>query len=514
PVLPNNSTNSGNTLAWFPAIISGSVYTDEGVTTIADGVTIRLLVNGVSRGSAVTTAGAYSITPSVTLGAGDAILAFIENNTTNGTVVTVANGIDISNFNIYGTHIITRHDNAGSLSNANMATAKGAYVDTFSDINYSVSSGNLTVINNHELYIPTSHSYTPGGNVTTPALESLGTFNGGANTIDSNGTLVVSGGSFTATSGTTYIGSHFTISAGTFTHNSGTITLDSSNRTLDTGTAVLNNLIFFSGDFSTINGTVDIDGDLTITAAFSLSAGTGAGVLAVAGNVTTTDSAVSGTAKIRFDGNGAQTLQVNGDGAGGTGALPGVEINKPGGTLTLKDTIQLDGTSGWIWTAGSVVAYSTADADESAVEISNDLTIDSGTMTFNNLRFSAGDFYTINGTVDIDGDLTITSAFSFPVATGAGVLAVAGDVTTTDTTVSGTTAITLNGTGAQSINTSGTGDLPNGTLTINKASGTATLAANLTLNSAGQDLTITSGTLDLAGYNLTLTGAGDVLTVN
>ncbi|TPW10816.1 MAG: hypothetical protein FD130_2120, partial [Halothiobacillaceae bacterium] len=249
PVNPTNSVSSGNNFGWFPAVVSGTVYTDEGTTTIADGATVRLLVNGVDRGNTTTASGAYTITPSVTLVAGDAILVYIDNHATDGVAVTVASGNDISSFNLYGSHVITRHDNSGTLTNAHMATAKGKGGSGDADIIYSVDgSNNLTVSGaGTELYIWSGYSYAPGANVTTPALESLGTFNGGTGIITVNGTFTQSGGTFTATSGTTFVSGDFTVSGGTFTHNSGTVVLEGSNKTVNTGATVLNHVALTSG---------------------------------------------------------------------------------------------------------------------------------------------------------------------------------------------------------------------------------------------------------------------------
>ena len=207
-------------------IISGTVYTDEGVTLIGNGAVIRLLVNGTSQGTSATAGGTgtYSITTTA-LSPGDAILVYIDGFATKGSTASVSNGASLNALNIYGGHVIARHDNAGSISNANIKAAKGAYVDT--DIEYSVDgSNNLTVSGSAILYLPASHSYTPSANVVTPAMKSLGTFNGGAGTIDSNGDLLIAGGVFTATSGITYVNRHYTRSAGTFTHNSGTVIFD------------------------------------------------------------------------------------------------------------------------------------------------------------------------------------------------------------------------------------------------------------------------------------------------
>ena len=104
--------------------------------------------------------------------------------TDDGTTATVSDGSSLSNLDIYKGHVITRHDNSGALSNANMDTAKGAYSDT--DILYSVSGGVVTVDSGVELYVATGHSFTPGDNVNTQGsggnVDIRGTVTAGTNT--------------------------------------------------------------------------------------------------------------------------------------------------------------------------------------------------------------------------------------------------------------------------------------------------------------------------------------------
>ncbi|TPW13257.1 MAG: autotransporter-associated beta strand repeat-containing protein, partial [Halothiobacillaceae bacterium] len=311
------------------------------------------------------------------------------------------------------------------------------------------------------------------------------------------------------TSGTTTVDGNLTVSAGTFTHNAGTLSLTSNNaQTLNSGAAVFNNVVInktacCGGSDVTVTGTMIVAGNLTLTAVQRIMGGT----IAVAGNVTTSATGVAvATGTILFNGSGPQILSAG----GGSGTLPAaVSINKPLGTLTIQDTINV--SAGWSWTAGSV------DAGTSTTVFAGDngRTLNAGSMAFNNVTINmpyccGGGTVTVSGTMTVGGNFSLIGAQTI----NGGTIAIAGHLTSTDTDgISGTTAITLNGTSAQTI-TTGTGDLPDGAFTINKISGTATLAANLTLNSAGQDLTIASGTLDLAGFNLTLTGAGDVLTVN
>ncbi|TPW15172.1 MAG: hypothetical protein FD130_1251, partial [Halothiobacillaceae bacterium] len=199
------------------------------------------------------------------------------------------------------------------------------------------------------------------------------------------------------------------------------------------------------------------------------------------------------TATLLLNGTGSQTIGAS----GGSGRLPNVRIDKTSGTLTLQDTLVVRASS-WVWVQGTVDAgTSTVNFCCSSNGVS--LAVDSGSMAFNNVGIDRGAWTTtITGTMTVAGNFTLTSVGTI----NGGTITVGGNLTSTDTAVSGTTAITLNGTGAQTI-TTGTGDLPNGTLAINKTSGTATLAANLALNGAGQDLTVI-GTLDFAGFNVTI----------
>src|SRR5205085_11495211 len=86
-----------------------------------------------------------------------------------------------------------------------------------------------------------------------------------------------------------------------------------------------------------------------------------------------------------------------------------------------------------------------------------------------------------------------------------GTLQAQGAVTVSAGADGGTALLSFAGTAAQTYTQSG--NVVNGLVTINKASGTVTLATNATWNAAGQALTVTSGTLDLAGHNLTVNNA-------
>ncbi|MDO8730736.1 MAG: LamG-like jellyroll fold domain-containing protein [Candidatus Omnitrophota bacterium] len=168
---------------------------------------------------------------------------------------------------------------------------------------------------------------------TSDFTQTAGTFTGGNSSIDCNDVFTLTAGTFTSTSGTLFIADNFRISGGTFNHNSATVKMDdSSSKTIDIGSATLNHFIIEKGAGTlTVTGTADVNGNLTITSAGSIRTGT----INVAGNVTSTDTSVSGTANLKFDGTGAQTLTASGaDFPNGTFTL-----DKSSGAVTLASDV-------------------------------------------------------------------------------------------------------------------------------------------------------------------------------
>ena len=119
-------------------------------------------------------------------------------------------------------------------------------------------------------------------------------------------------------------------------------------------------------------------------------------------------------------------------------------------------------------------------------------TITSAGMSFNNVSIYTGGNITFADNMTVAGNLTLAAASALFTHT----IFVGGNLTVNDNLANSsafTTGITLNGTGAQTITVVGGGAPPTGTFTINKASGTATLASDLPVNYSGQTLTVTSG---------------------
>ena len=213
-----------------------------------------------------------------------------------------------------------------------------------------------------------------------------------------------------------------------------------------------------------------------------------------------TNFSASGTSAFAFVGTDAQKIYV--DEAGGSGGVSRVSVNKPSGTLTVKDNITV--STGWSWSQGA------CDFTTSTIIIAIGIatTFVPGTnIVWNNVTFNCSVFApTITGTWIVGGTLTITA-----VGAMAGAIECRGNVVATDTSGSGTATITFTGTANQTITAGDSVRFPGGNWVINKSAGKVTLASNLNLATTGQDLTVTDGELDLDGYTLTV---ADQFTVN
>ena len=323
----NNTSEFGpNYTVVFLYNVTGRVYTDEGVTALGAGRTVRLVINGSSAGTGVIDgSGNYSITAAYS--AGQAVLVYIDNDEDyQGVTASVFPAASVANFNIYAGPRDHQAGQRRGLEQRQYGHGQGGYVDT--DILYSVSGGRPDSERERERAVcPSGHSYTPGGNITAPALKSLGTFSGGSGTHDINGAMTIAGGSFTATSGTLSVEGDFTITGGSFTHNSGTIVFDgTSNATVNTGGFGLKQCDrgqgagrsgpsprVVQGSNLTVNGTLNVlSGMHNQVEAYSLTAGT---------------ISISAGAKLRNFGTGSLTL-----GAGGLANSGTVDLNGGGDT--------------------------------------------------------------------------------------------------------------------------------------------------------------------------------------
>ncbi|TND08811.1 MAG: hypothetical protein FD123_2027 [Bacteroidetes bacterium] len=396
----------------------------------------------------------------------------------------------------------------------------------------------------------------PGG-AGIPGLTDIATFDGNGNgtcTITANVSLA-SGGGLRMNSGhtgtinfaagiTLIVGtSHFTQYGGTFTGNNGNVTIQGRFRkyggtfTCPTGQLDLqgdsvifsggvfnhnNGLVRFSGQFSGGNQyivgnqafrnvnfhgtyaptyffigattTLNVTNDLTLTD----NGGTGSvvmrtGTVAVRGNIAPTGTnSVTGDAVILINGTANQT--ITGGPNNSVGHLPGVNIQKVSGTLSLLNFICVN--SHWTWTSGTVNAGTSTVVFRRAIY---PITI-TGTHTLNNIEFrpiTVSSTYTIAAGTILTAAGSMTYSLASPITlNGTGIIAVKGNIAlnNTGTGGGGTAIIRIDGTTNQALTStvlSGESALCN--LQINKSAGTLSITGIIT---STRDWTYSAGTIN------------------
>ncbi len=141
--------------------ITGTVYSDEGVTTLGT-QSVRVAIAGSGFRDAVGAAnGTYSASVPDP-GSGGIFTAWIKSGGGNlGSTVVRSNGSDISGLDIYQNRLIVRHQDAGPITNADIGQCDklSGSVCSNTDLHYSVTSGNLTVDNDWRLYIDANSTF-------------------------------------------------------------------------------------------------------------------------------------------------------------------------------------------------------------------------------------------------------------------------------------------------------------------------------------------------------------------
>lgn len=146
--------------------IAGTVYTNEGTTTMGAGRTVAVSVNGAAASGTTTTAanGTYTLS-NITVATNDVLTIYLDGATEKGVTVTTTPASNLTGINIYQNYLIARCDTTScSLTNTNLDTANNNGDTDISTI-YSVSAGALTVsggASGRSLYIPASSTFAPG----------------------------------------------------------------------------------------------------------------------------------------------------------------------------------------------------------------------------------------------------------------------------------------------------------------------------------------------------------------
>jgi len=147
--------------------LSGTVYSDQGVTPITTGVTMRLLKNGVDTGlTAVTDVlGNYIININAAgIVAEDILTVFIDGSATHdGVTVTRALGsVTHTGIDIYKDYLIARSETGTAITNTDLDTAHNGDAD-FTTIYSNGGGASLTTTANKNFLVWAGDTWDPGG---------------------------------------------------------------------------------------------------------------------------------------------------------------------------------------------------------------------------------------------------------------------------------------------------------------------------------------------------------------
>jgi len=465
--------------------IAGNIYSDEGVTAsgVCDDVTtnIALEVAGLTNylASCNSSTGAYSI-PNVAYSPGDSFVVYIDGETPKAATVSSAPISSISNFDLYESRVIVRHEGVDPLTIDDMVVWDSS---DDADIPFTAVSGSpdtLTLPANRKLIVWNSKTFTPGGDVAVTGGGAGAAYDGTLELFDNatfnSGTANTHtiGGSLTATTTATF-------DAGT---SDIVLTTTGSNRSVLVNEVSFYDLTFNgSGSWDVDDLTIAVDNNVVITSgSVTLPAATSTfassfennGGSFTASAVSLFTSAASGK-NIRFGGSEFMEMQFTGSGAWSitdVNATTTGSVIKTAGTLTLPsgqfsvggDFLNQVGavthnTSELIFTSTSTSMLQATGSDLYAVTY-----IGSGTHTM------------------LDDDLTLLSSLVISTGTvtfASGTLSVGGSFDANGGLFSNATGtVLLNSAGAGNTIDSGSSDFYN--LQIGAPSGDYTLVASAT----------------------------------
>lgn len=439
-VCGNGCLDNGNNVNWnLTPVISGTVYTDEGFTSIGAGKTVALGVNGGAAIDVATTdsSGNFSLS-GATLSGGSIITLYLDNNTEKAVTVTKGGTGGIAGIKLYKDRLVVKTEDASqSFTSSNLSVAK-ANGDSDITALYTMSSLNTTIAAGKKLFIWTGSTMSLGGTLTAQYVHLKGSLIQNSNIISVTVAYTQSGGTFTGSSAGTAINisGYFTLSNGTFTSTTGTF--------IFTGDANGQNMLISGGAFVHNGGTLEIVSpggygasldvptsltlnnftvNLTYGSPYDILAIPGGDTIIVLGTLALTDGQINagtveargdvthtafngGTGLVNITGSATRTINLTG------GAdLPGVTLNAANttingptsGTTRIKNGLNIQagtftGGTGIIHVQGNfTLAGGTFTAPSSTV-------IFEGISTGQAMTISGGSYSHNNGTTEIRSD--------------------------------------------------------------------------------------------------------------
>ncbi len=473
--------------------VSGTLYSDEGTTPLA-GQTVRLVVEGSSVGTATTDgSGSYTITATVSPSDPQYVplLLYVDDGSVDAVTVTAMDttvSTSLTGLHLYADRLVLRNDHGVALDNGDLQAALGGYVDggtSTNDILYSVTFPHLFVSGaNTELFVPTGHTFAPGGNVSTIHVQIDGTLDAGANTFTVSGSWDHSAGTFNrGTSTVDFTGSGtITVSGAWWTKPFYNVTAAATGQTttIAAGIAVTNVLTLGDGTLS--GGSVNL----------SLNSGT---PLVVSSGTTITSS-------IKYHPNSGGPINV--------AAATYRDVWMAGNATT--NTFNLTGNM-----SCNKLTVVGSGAGDSAVFDTAGHSIDCNTLVIGSTNLDRYGTLRLNGSVvTVSGSVTIHASDSGgtnELDAGSAIIHVGGDWTDDDTFTYGTSTVDFTGSGTIDVGDSGNWwTKPFYNVTAAAAGQTTTILAGQGI-AVENDLVLGSGTL--AGGDVVLNkSAGTPLTTS
>jgi surface protein len=229
--------------------LSGTLYTDEGVTTYtAGGAVIALRVDGAGTYSTTTVSGSGAwYIDNVPVATSSVITLWVDNDPTfRAALVTIASSTnDITNLDLYQDHVIIRQEGSTGVTLDTLASYDSS---DDADIRYTAATttNELTVLDAQTLYIWNSTTFTNAASTTlTGSFSNNGTFD------NNNGTLTLTGTSETLSGTLTGSSSLGKVSvAGSYTASNNASTSDLTIKSGGSFAAPASGLLTIAGDFT------------------------------------------------------------------------------------------------------------------------------------------------------------------------------------------------------------------------------------------------------------------------